>query len=133
MRLESLPSRPLTVAEGRSLHRSERFRMVAPASASSERGRDVRLVSALVLVTETTVYGVGYDVESGGWETVFEADYDSVEESEDLAEEANEALREWVGHREESFADVEEGVQATEGESERARLLFEQYDAAETL
>jgi len=130
MSLESLPSRPLTVAEGRTLHRSDRFRMVAPSSASSKRGRDTRLVSALVLVTETTVYGVGYDVDEGGWETVVETDYDTVAEADELAEEANERLREWVGHREESFADVEEGVQATEGESERARLLFEQYDAA---
>lgn len=130
MSLESLPSRPLTVAEGRALHETEAFRMVAPASASTKRGRDVRLVSALVLVTGNTVYGVGYDVEAGAWRTVFREPYSEVSEADELGEDANEALREWVGHREASFAEVEEGIEATENESERARRLFEQYDGA---
>ncbi|MGB9988052.1 hypothetical protein [Salarchaeum japonicum] len=128
MSLDSLPPRPLTVPEGRTLHRSDTFRMAAPASASSKRGRDTRLVSALVLVTGDTVYGVGYDVEQEGWQTVFRETYGTVGEADDLAAEANDDLREWVGHREESFGEVEEGIEATEEESERARLLFDQYD-----
>lgn len=130
MSLESLPGRPLTVAEGRTLHRSESVEMVAPASASSKRGRDVRLVSALVVVTGDAVYGVGYDVEAGAWRTVFREAYESEAEADEHAAAANDDLREWVGHREAEFTDVDEGIQATEGESERARVLFEQYDDA---
>lgn len=130
MSLESLPGRPLTVAEGRTLHRSESVRMVAPASASSTRGREVRLVSALVVVTGDAVYGVGYDVDAGEWRTVFREGYENEDEADEHAAAANDDLREWVGHREAEFADVEEGIRATEGESDRARVLFEQYDDA---
>ena len=128
--MDSLPDRPLALAEGRALHRSDAFRMVAPASAHTARDADERLVSALVLVRDGTVYGVGYDLDGDEWIVVHEAAFDGPEDAEDEAETANEALREWAGHAEREFEAVEGGVEAEAGESERAAGLFARYRAA---
>ncbi|MFC7166157.1 hypothetical protein [Halospeciosus flavus] len=132
MALDSLPARPLTTAEGFALHQSDRFRMVTPASVSTENGSDDKLVSALVLVRDGRVFGVGYSVEDGGWERVYHETFEDPEVAMDLAEEANEALQEWIGHRETEWQDVPEaeGVRAEAGESEYAARLFEQYRKA---
>ncbi|GAD53937.1 hypothetical protein MBEHAL_2697 [Halarchaeum acidiphilum MH1-52-1] len=145
MAMDSLPTRPLTLAEGRALHRSDAFRMVAPASAHTARGEDERLVSALVLVRDGIVQGVGYDLADDEWTIVysesFEEDGDAeradadgvVEEAETRAHEANEALREWAGHEDREFEAVEDSAVAAEaGESERARALFARYRSVES-
>ncbi|WP_435096650.1 hypothetical protein [Halarchaeum sp. P4] len=131
MGMHSLPSRPLTIAEGRALHRSDAFRMVAPASAHTARGRDERLVSALVLVRDGVVHGVGFDLAADEWTVVYRESFEDIEAAEDYAQEANEALQEWAGHEDREFQAVDEGVEAEAGESERARALFERYDAAD--
>lgn len=130
--MDSLPPRPLTIDEGRALHRSDAFQMVAPASAHTAAGRDERLVSALVLVRDGIVHGVGYDLTEDGWTTVYRAEFDDIDAAEDLAQEANESLQEWAGHDDREFesVDPDAGVEAEAGESDRARVLFERYDAA---
>lgn len=143
MAMDSLPNRPLTIGEGRALHRSDAFRMVAPASAHTASGEDERLVSALVLVRDRTVQGVGYDLEADEWTVVYDESFDAdddaeradadgvVAAAEEHAQAANEALREWAGHEDREFEAVEDStVQAEAGESERARVLFERYRAA---
>lgn len=129
--MDSLPSRPLTIAEGRALHRSDAFRMVAPASAHTATGEDERLVSALVLVRDGVVHGVGYDLGADEWTVVYDAAFDEIDEAEAYAQEANEALREWAGHDDREFEAVEDSsMEAEAGESDRARALFERYRAA---
>ncbi|GGN22680.1 hypothetical protein [Halarchaeum nitratireducens] len=144
MAMDSLPSRPLTIAEGRALHRSDAFRMVAPASAHTARGEDERLVSALVLVRDGIVQGVGYDLGADEWTVVYSESFEEaanpeeraaaegvVAAAEEHAQAANEALREWAGHEDREFEAVEDSAVAAEaGESERARALFERYRAA---
>ncbi|QLC34259.1 hypothetical protein EFA46_008590 [Halarchaeum sp. CBA1220] len=131
MSMDSLPSRPLTIAEGRALHRSDAFRMVAPASAHTARDADERLVSALVLVRDGVVHGVGFDLNADEWTVVYRERFEGIEDAEDHAQAANEALQEWAGHEDREFERVEEsGVEAEAGESERARALFERYRAA---
>jgi len=142
MAMDSLPSRPLTIAEGRALHRSDAFRMVAPASAHTARGEDERLVSALVLVRDRVVQGVGYDLGTDEWRVVYSESFEPADDeeraaadgvvtaAEEHAQAANEALREWAGHEDREFEAVEDSaVEAEAGESERARALFERYRA----
>ncbi|WP_188977782.1 hypothetical protein [Halocalculus aciditolerans] len=128
--LESLPSRPLTTAEGFALHQSDAFRMVTPASVSTRAESDDELVSALVAVRDGVVFGVYYDVEADGWDVVYRETYEEPSESNALVDEAGRAAQDEVGLDEADWEAVDDAevVRRERGESEYARRLFDAYD-----
>lgn len=128
--LQSLPSRPLTTAEGFALHRSDAFRMVTPASVSTRSDADEELVSALVAVRDGVVFGVYYDVEGDGWEVVYRETYEDPGESNALVDEAGQTAQDHVGLDDVDWEAVDDAevVRRERGESEYARRLFDAYD-----
>ncbi|CDK38000.1 hypothetical protein [Halorubrum sp. AJ67] len=142
--LSSLPTRPLSVDELQSLHRSGSLVAAAPINVvlDPDQDRSRSLVVSAVLATEAFVVGVSYDPSDQTWNKVIQKENGPESEKgpdgtvESVIMEAESALEQEAERLEEDGevgeifgSDVEDGVNADYRDgTELNKVLQKQYD-----
>jgi len=140
MALDSFPARPLAHDEVAVLAASGRFVDVRPVNAFHFPERDTRLVTALVLVTETGLRAVEYDPTVREWSVVRSESLDGPESMADVPDallgdvqaelERRVSELEDAGVVSETPADDDEDVEVREATG-LGTVLYEQYTDGE--